>query len=160
GFMQKTAYIVSFIVLGGLALVLVVKQAEQTSKSEAELHNGIDRLAVESAEVARLQTSNNELQKQLLDLAKLNTSLARENISTATGGDSFCWMQINFQFGHPCPSFNHSGKYTLYEVKVRIVDLNNFRRSLPEASVLVFLKGSRYLWARCQSTHPVALSIL
>ena len=127
---QKGAYIVAFIVLGGCAWVLVVKQARRTSKSEAELQNGIDRLTDESAEVARLQASNNELQKQLLELAKLNTSLARENISTVTGGYSFCWMQINFQFGHPSPFLNHSGKYPLYEVNVRIVDLNNFRRKI------------------------------
>ncbi|MGH9351721.1 MAG: hypothetical protein ACRD2G_06125 [Terriglobia bacterium] len=127
---RKTAYIGSFIVLGTLAWVLVVKQAKQASKRDAELKNGIDRLAVQSAEVARLQTSNNELQKQVLDLTRMNTSLARESISTGTGGDSFCWMQINFQFGRPIPMFNHVGKYTLYQVIVRIVDLNDFQRKL------------------------------
>jgi hypothetical protein len=110
--------------------VLVIKQARQASKSETELKNGIQGLAVQSAEVSRLQTSNNELQQQVLDLAKLNATLTRENISTVTGGDSFCWMGVNFQFGHPTPIFTHSGKYTLYEVHVRISDLNKFRQKI------------------------------
>ena len=45
-----------------------------------------------------------------------------------TGGDSFCWMDINSQLGYPCPLFIHSGKYTLYEVKVFVVDVNKMRR--------------------------------
>jgi hypothetical protein len=125
--MQKVLYIGAFATLGGWAWILVIRQAKQNSKSEAELREGISRLATESAEITRLQTANNGLERQLLELANLNTSLVRENISTVTGGDSFCWMGVNFQFGRPSPFFKHSGKFTLYEVNVRIVDLNKMR---------------------------------
>jgi len=37
-------------------------------------------------------------------------------------------MDINSQLGYPCPLFIHSGKYTLYEVKVFVVDVNKMRR--------------------------------
>lgn len=119
-----------FIVLGGSACFLIVKQARQNSKTEAEIQSGIKELTSQAAEVGRLQTSNNELQGRVLDLAQLNTSLARENISSVMGGDSFAWMGVNFQFGYPCPFFNHVGKYTLYEVQVRIADVNRFREKL------------------------------
>lgn len=135
---QKSVYVVLFICLGGSAWVLIVKQARQTSKSETELRNEVKRLAAESAEVTRLEASNNELQQQLLDLTKMNASLVKESISTSTGGDSFCWMAVNFQFGHPCPLITHSGRYTLYGVNVRITNLNKMRRKIERHEAISF----------------------
>ena len=95
-------------------------------------------MAAQSTEITRLQTSNIELQQQLLELSKLNTSFTRENISAVTGGDGFCWMGVNFQFGYPCPFFSHSGKHPLYEVKVRIVDLNKMQGKIARGEPITF----------------------
>jgi len=75
--MTKAVYVLAFICLGACSWFLVVKQSRQTSRSGTELRSEIKRLASESAEVTRLQASNSELQKQLLELAKLNTTLAK-----------------------------------------------------------------------------------
>ncbi len=134
--LQKLDYIAAFGLLGCSGCVLVIMQARKTSKSETELRNGIESLAAQSTEITRLQTSNIELQQHLLELSKLNTSLTRENISAVTGGGSFCWMAVNFQFGYPCPFFSHSGKHPLYEVKVRIVDLNKLQGKIARGETI------------------------
>lgn len=126
----KVAYIVTFIVLGCCALVFVIRQSRESAKSETELNNKIEQLSHSSARIAGLQEQNNELQTKILDLARSNASLAKESISTVTGGDSFCYMNFSYQFGMPTPVLIHSGKYPLYDVQVRITDLNKFRRKV------------------------------
>src|SRR5271165_3617698 len=96
---HKIAYAVTFAFLGGCAVVVVVQQAKATAKSEAELHNEIATLSADASKSVLLQQSNNELQKRVLDLSKLNASLAKEGIATVTGGDSYCWMNIMFLDG-------------------------------------------------------------
>lgn len=124
----KIAYIATFVLLGCAAVVFVIRQSRDSAKADTELNNKVSELSASSEEIATLQAFNNELQSKILDLAKTNAQLARESISTVTGGDSFCYMDFNYQFGRPIPVFLHSGKYPLYDVGVRITDLNKFRK--------------------------------
>jgi hypothetical protein len=124
----KIGYIAAFLVLGGGALVFVITQSRDSAKSEIDLKHKIDELAASSAEAARLQAQNNELQARIFDLAKSNASLAKESIATVTGGDSYSYMDFIYQLGAPPrPIFIHCGKYPLYNVSIRVVDLNALR---------------------------------
>jgi hypothetical protein len=133
---SRHVFIALFFACGLCALTLVVMQARKTSRSEAAMAGQLSALATNSTEIARLQASNNELQGRLLELSKLNASLAEQGIATTTGGDSFCWMTINFQFGRPIPTFGHCGRYPLYQVWARIVDLNKMRKNTTSGASL------------------------
>jgi hypothetical protein len=124
---HKAGYIVAFVALGCWAWVVVVQQSKQATRQETELRDQIKRLETASSEVTRLQGLNNQLQQQLLDLGKTNAALGRKSIMTVTGGDSYCWMDFLFQFGRPVPVFVHSGAYPLYDLVVRVADLNKER---------------------------------
>jgi hypothetical protein len=128
GFVCKVAYTATFVILGCAALVFVIRQSRDSAKAETELNNKVTELSASSKRAAALQALNNELQTKILDLAKTNAQLAHESISTVTGGDSFCYMDFNYQFGRPMPMFIHLGKYPLYDVGVRITDLNKLRK--------------------------------
>jgi hypothetical protein len=127
---HQATCIVSFFLLGCCAWVVVAKQSKQATESEAELQDQIKQLEQAASEATKLQALNNDLQQQMLELTRMNTTLAKENISTVTGGDSYCWMDISFQFGRPTLTFIQSGKYTLYNVTARIVDVNRMRKQL------------------------------
>lgn len=129
---HKTAYIVAFICLGCFAWVVVIQQSRQTTKSETELRSEITRLTSASSEITRLQSLNNKLEEQLLDLGRMNTSLVKENTSVVTGGDSICYMDFMYQVGQPIPVFVHVGRYPLYDLDVRIVDLVKMRKRFAE----------------------------
>ena len=77
-----------------------------------------------ASDVTRLQSANNDLQKQVLELSQSNAKLTEDSINTTTGGDSFCFGNINFQSEKPFLIFMHSGRYPIYDVQVRVVDMN------------------------------------
>jgi hypothetical protein len=71
---------------------------------------------------------NTELQNQLL---KLSEAIA----NTATGGDSFCYMQFegaSLGRGSPIPWFTQQGQYPLYDVGVRIADVDASKKAQDE----------------------------
>jgi ABC-type multidrug transport system fused ATPase/permease subunit len=119
----KIAWVLVFMALGCLACVLVIQQSKQSARSETELQAQIKTVASHTAETSRLQQLNNELQQRVLELGKINAALGRQNISTATGGDSFCWMEfLLIEAGRGVPAFSHSGRYPLYHVEAQIID--------------------------------------
>jgi hypothetical protein len=133
---HKVAYVGAFVVLGCGALTFAIIQSRQTAKSDTESKGMLGQLATASSEATRLQGLNNKLQEELLELAKMNMSLGKQSIATVTGGDSFCYMDFMYQFGQPNPVFIHHGRYPLYDVQVRIVDLVEMRKRVAEGRAL------------------------
>lgn len=128
--LHKGIWAVVFVSIGICTYSLAVIQSRQAKENADELRSRMNELREASAATAKLQAANNELQRQRLELSERNAELAREAIHSVTGGDSFCWMQMNFQFGYPTPMFVHSGKHTLYEINVRVANLNLFREKV------------------------------
>ena len=141
---HKLPYVIAFIALGGAAVVIVVQLSTRTTRSETELRDSIKTLAAKADEAARLQTLNSKLQADLLALSKLNVQTTRESIATVTGGDSFCYMDFNYQFDRPFPVFLHEGRYPLYDVNVRIVDLFLSERAFEEHHAFNQASETRY----------------
>jgi hypothetical protein len=60
--------------------------------------------------------------------------LQRENVGVTTGGDSFCYMLL--QVHDPAtglvvtPIFIHQGRFPLYDVAARVVDIDEMRKSI------------------------------
>ncbi|MEJ7606336.1 MAG: hypothetical protein WKF37_08720 [Bryobacteraceae bacterium] len=105
-----------FIGLAAGGMVLVVQQSNETAVANTKLSNAIQQLSAST-----IQTS--KLQEKLLSQSDTISDLARQGITTATGGDSFCYMAIV----NGNPIFLHSGKFPLYDVTARIVDLVSLR---------------------------------
>jgi hypothetical protein len=125
----KIAYVLVFMALGCFACVVVIQQSKRSARSDTELRAQIKTVASHTAETSRLQQLNNELQQRVLELGKINAALGRQNISTATGGDSFCWMEfLLIEAGRGIPAFIHSGRYPLYHVEAQIIDANQTRK--------------------------------
>lgn len=75
--------------------------------------------------IARSENNFNATMKRsdkLIGLEHRAVSSLGENLETTTGGDSFCYLDIQLQRSFVLCS----GKYPLYDVHVRIVDLNLF----------------------------------
>lgn len=139
--LPRTIFVGLFIALGFFSSLIVYLQARQAKRSEAEMREQLHRLEGASAQVIALQQSNSALQERVLQLSEESTALAKKNLSTITGGDSFCYMAVNHQFGYPTPFFIHSGQCTLYDVGVRVVDLNRMRENQEPSTVLQLQLG-------------------
>jgi hypothetical protein len=139
----RLVFIAAFVWLGVGAWIVVGKQTAQAAESESELRRQIKDLEIATTEAARLQALTSDLQHQLLEMSRLNTDLAKEGIAAATGGDSFCWMMMSQPNG-TIPVFVHSGKYTLYDVSVRVADLNKMRMNVMPFDVLQMSLGEMH----------------
>jgi hypothetical protein len=134
--LSKIAYCIVFVILGCVAVVFVIKVSRDTEADERELNLRVAQLGVASAETTRLQKLNNELEAKVLDLANGNELLAKQNIATVTGGKSFCYMDFIYQFGGQTPVILHSGRYPIYDLNVRIVDLNKAMQRTSSEAIL------------------------
>jgi hypothetical protein len=76
----------------------------------------------------RQSNFNAEIKEKNEEIARLQ----RENANAITGGDSFCWMGLSVPdpgtAAVAIPIFIHQGKYPLYDVAARIVDLDEYAR--------------------------------
>ena len=130
---QKWAYGPSFVALGAIAMALVIKQSHESAQASMQLATSIRDLGVASqqiqrstAETARIQSLNTELQKRLLASSMAIASLSKEGIATVTGGNSFCYMMFAngfFTANGGRATFIHHGRHPLYDVNVTIIDL-------------------------------------
>lgn len=114
--LAKIGIIIAFVFLGGCSGWMLYIQARQAAKAEAGLREQMQ--------------ANFELHGKLVELTEANAELTRQNAEHLTGGDSFCFISFNFQFGYACPVFVHSGKYTVFDVHARIIDLNRMRQNV------------------------------
>lgn len=125
---HKWAYGIGFIVLGVLAVVYTSKLSNEAATAATKLGAALNNLEKAGEETKRLQAINNAQSSQIIELSNKTIELAKSGINTSTGGDSFCTMEFMFQFGAPTVVFLHKGKYPLYDVVARIVDITKSRR--------------------------------
>lgn len=156
GYLSSTnyKYRIAFYVLGGISVILVIFAGYRTHLAQTAAKNESKRLddtirAIKnmSEEAVRIGTLNTQLESQLLEHSKAITDLSKQAISTATGGDSFCYLHVQpTESGTEwVPSFFHSGKYPIYGVQTRVVDLEKFREILKEHQRLTFRDASETL---------------
>ncbi len=85
-----------------------------------------------------------DIRKNMEDFLKALENRTENIINTLTGGDSFCYWHIaNINDNCGIETTVHKGKYTLFNVRVRIVD-NEKMSLLPE-----HLKASIKGWDQC-----------
>jgi len=120
-----------FIALTCASILLIVKLSRESSATATKLEDNLRSIQQQSSEIARVETLNTELQRQLVqasasikELAIHNVSLAQQGIQTATGGDSYCYLDIaSVSKAGGLLVAVHQGKYPLYAVHARVVDL-------------------------------------
>jgi hypothetical protein len=125
-----------FFALTSCAIVLVMKQSKESAATTSKLERSLETLRDGNAEIARVEALNTQLQQRLIDasgsikaLAARNVSLARQNIDTVTGGNSYCYIDV------ASPSLSgglliaiHRGRYPLYAVNARLMDLAKMKK--------------------------------
>jgi hypothetical protein len=91
----------------------------------------------------RQSNFNAELREKNEEIARLQ----QENAGAITGGDSFCWMALqvvglNGELVNAnsmpddlilIPNFIHKGKYPLYDVSARIIDIDEWKKNITQA---------------------------
>lgn len=122
---RKMLVLFLFIALGIFGLLPTIMQSRATQQADAKLSQSLDGLQKSSDETQRLTNLNTQLQEKLLASSATITELAKQGIDTAIGGDSFCYVFIRPDNNDMV--FIHRGKFPLYGVNARIVDLNKFR---------------------------------
>jgi len=133
-----------FVALGVLARVTVAIQSIDAKACEKYIRGQQENLENASGEIIRLQRENRDLQGKVVSLAQENAALTKQNLNSVTGGDGFCYMVymgVNHQFGYPMPTFLHRGEYTLYDVRVTVVDVNRLNAEMQPNIVLTVVIG-------------------
>ena len=139
-------------------ITLVVKQSRESAATTSKLAGSIEALREGNQEISRVQSLNTQLQQRLIEastsiknLAAQNVGLARQSIQTVTGGDSYCYLDVvsPSRAGGLLVAF-HRGKYPLYAVNARLVDLAQMKK---------FLESGQKLTLDNVFTNDVNLSI-
>lgn len=147
-------YRLVFYLLGGASVILVLFTGYRTysaqiaaKKDSKRLEGTVRTIENMSKEAVRIGSLNTQLEERLLSQSEIIARLSEKSINTTTGGDSFCYLFI-----HPTesgtewvPSFIHSGKYPLYGVHARVVDLEKFREILKKGQKLTLHDASEKL---------------
>ena len=139
GFLSSTTvrHKVGFLVLASISVVLIFFTGLRNHEAQTRLDKSLDTLQKSSEtvlnmsqETVRIGRANTELQERVLEQSKDITKLSKQSINTATGGDSFgyiaaikpwsanSWMAV----------FIPKGKFPLYNVHARMVDLERFAK--------------------------------
>ena len=134
--LEKTVSVGLFVVLGALACITIAVQSVNAKASEEYLRGQLEKLESATGEIIGLQRENKDLQRKVVALAEENATLTKRNLDSVTGGDGFCYMVVNHQFGYPLPTFLHRGEYTLYDVRVTVVDVNRLNAGIQPNVVL------------------------
>jgi hypothetical protein len=145
----------TFYILGAISVVLIIFTGYQNyltqtegDKSRKQLADSIESLkntsliiANMSKETLRVGSLNTQLQERLLEQSKNITNLSVQSIKTSTGGDSFGYIMATapWWINAWMPSFVFKGKYPLYGVEARIVDIDLYTNTpittLPEVVI-------------------------
>jgi hypothetical protein len=157
----------AFIVAGFVGLYLTRQQSRQSlqevaeaqrqaAEANAKLSNTLERINNQSVqignqtgEIQRVQGLNTDLQNkllgqsgQLLNSSRQISELSKEAINTTTGGESFCYMYLDWHtLDHPFPVFMSLGKQPLYDVHARVTDLKNFDAAMKRPHSLAEILG-------------------
>jgi hypothetical protein len=122
---HKKLLLVAFAVLGCAGFIATAKQGGESAATNAKLADTLGQLSTATTGISRMTALNTELQNRLLQQSDIIIDLSKQNISTVTGGDSFCYVSFS-----PIPSQGvlvvmavHKGKFPLHSVEVAIDDL-------------------------------------
>jgi hypothetical protein len=118
-------YVLIFI--GGILTILVATvttlrqsaQQAETERKNSKILSLTQQLLTKSDEIAGL---NRKIAEKSDEITKLN----RELMSSVIGGKSFCYLFPMLKQGIPRFTLIHQGKYPLYDLTIRIVDLDKF----------------------------------
>ena len=113
-----------------------------------------------------------EKSEEIAALAKQNATLAQENaavnkelVSLLTGGDSYCYLLPGFNVagdaarrGHADIEVLHSGKYPLYDVRIRVVDLQKFRQIIGDSSPPGPITAEKLGWEYVEPDEQIRLA--
>lgn len=132
---QKRLYKMAFFLLALTSVGLVVWQGirnggvqQRAVESNTRLSSSLDNLGTATKETARIQSLNTQLQERLLSQGKTIEDLARDQVKTLIGAGSFCYVDFerdSLDRGTPVLFVDHQGKYPLYNVEARIVDIES-----------------------------------
>jgi hypothetical protein len=126
---------------------------KQAAVAEQRLSDTLERVGTQTGqisnqteEIGRVQGLNTELQRKLMESSsKLQqssdriTDLSKQAIDTVTGGDSFCYMIFNSNPPRKdawTPFFVQIGKYPIYRVQARILDMQAFEKVIANTMTL------------------------
>ena len=125
---HKFPLLALFLVLGIVSMSTTLFQASRSAAATTKLDDSLTRINNSAAEIRRVQMLNTELQGRLLASSRTIAELSRQNLATVTGGTSFCY--VAFTLFSPTGARAvaiHQGKFPIYDVNARVVDLNKFR---------------------------------
>jgi hypothetical protein len=97
----------------------LIRRADEQAVSERQLGKKSD-------EIAALYKSIAESQRDLRKKSDENAALYKSIASTVTGGDSYCYLTPVDEGTTPLLLLVHQGKFPLYDISLRIVDLNKW----------------------------------
>jgi hypothetical protein len=129
---HKKLILLSFIILGLIAFVATAKQGGESAVANNKLANSLDGLGAATKEIGRVTSLNTELQEKLLKQGNTIAELARQDIATVTGGDSFSYLAFSKPRGILSALVAiHKGKYALHDLGIRIVDVRKLLEANP-----------------------------
>lgn len=124
----------AFYSMGAVSVLIILAMGVRNYRAQMEsvhsqqkLNDALDSLDNSTKEIARVQGLNTKLQEQLLASSDTIASLAKQNISEVTGGDSFCYVDIRelaLSGGLLQVALLGKGKNPVSDVNIRIVDLD------------------------------------
>lgn len=120
---DKFVWIAVFATLATVGMRLVIQQSNETAQADKDLRDTLRDVATSAAETRRVETLNTRLQERLLSQSGIIADLSVSGINTTTGGDSFCYMRFSGDTHDMRPAFYQQGKYPLYDLNARIVDI-------------------------------------
>ena len=121
-----------------IAFVLFWVESRSIYRQQAEQNQEQAQNSQKQREIAQLQWQNGlMMEHQLGELERLNSKMAvslqkqdslanaaMRGINTTTGGNSLCFMDLQGPAPYNHPVFYNIGRYPLYEVRARIVDIS------------------------------------
>jgi hypothetical protein len=133
----RWSYAIVFIVLGVLAVVFTIKVSREAGEAAGTVKTALNGLKIATDRNAVLEGVNNEQSKQIIALSNKAVGLAQNSILTTTGGDSYCYLVLASNFPPSIPLCIHEGKYPLYDVKARVVDISRMERAMARGEKFV-----------------------
>ncbi len=156
---------VALILLTGIRNCQIQREGDKSRKQLADSIDSLKNTSIAivnmSKEALRVGSLNTQLQEQLLEQSKTITSLSKQSIKTAIGGNSFCYIAMfNPTPDGWLPVVIHVGKYPLYDVQARVVDIEKAVSTNGKSLSRVLFKTDIFLQLGNIAEHEVQLPTL
>lgn len=115
----------TWILIGSIVVVLSgFWEAKKSFKEKGEFEGKLN------LKNEQLLSKSEQLQEKTDMVANLSMVIAKQNEfikESFVGGNSYCYLSFsNYSDGLIVPLINHKGKYPLYDIKLRLLDLDLF----------------------------------